>query len=228
MTRCLETLKPFIDKTIIDLGKTEFRADPIGGNKYSRQTSIISSAYKRHGKILERALLEGLKEKNHIRVWNEPEFWVSADAERMASPSKVSDCLKNQLVYGEKHKKTEIDIVVYDDTTKKISAFEVKRGNGDFDRGKKDSLLSALLATHMLLKSYCENAKNLEVSSYEVKIIFYYGVISLPKGLSLTRNDLDNYFGFPLVAAVESVNSYFQDKLFELLETSNQSPNTAH
>jgi hypothetical protein len=190
----------------------------MAGDKYSRQTSIISSAYKRHGKILERAILEALKQNNHFLVWNEPEFWISGDAWRMAQASKVQDCLKNQLVYGEKYKKMEVDVIVYDHIANTISAYEVKRGNGDFDRGKKDSILSTLLATNMLLKSYCEGVKSLKVDAYQARVIFYYGVVSLPKELSLTKYTLDAHFGFPVVDSVESVNQYFQQRLFALLE----------
>jgi len=44
-----------------------FVEDPIAGARYSRATSIVSSAYKRHGRILEMALRESLRESNrHI------------------------------------------------------------------------------------------------------------------------------------------------------------------
>lgn len=49
----LGRLRPFVDDTIEKLGSASFREDPIAGRKYSRATSIISSAYKRHGAILE-------------------------------------------------------------------------------------------------------------------------------------------------------------------------------
>jgi hypothetical protein len=37
----------------------DFNEDPVAEIKYSRATSIVSSAYKRHGKILETAIREG-------------------------------------------------------------------------------------------------------------------------------------------------------------------------
>jgi len=39
---------PLVDRTIAILATEKFRSDPIGGDGYSRMTSVISSAYKRH------------------------------------------------------------------------------------------------------------------------------------------------------------------------------------
>ena len=59
MSNVLKKLKPIIDQTILKLSKPNFRQDPIGG-KFAFITSVISSAYKRHGAILEEALVERL------------------------------------------------------------------------------------------------------------------------------------------------------------------------
>ena len=57
----MERVTPIVDETIKALAKVEFIPDPIAGVHYSRTTSIVSSAYKRHGKILEFALRESLR-----------------------------------------------------------------------------------------------------------------------------------------------------------------------
>ena len=49
----LERVAPLVDETINALASVRFVEDPIAGAKYSRATSIVSSAYKRHGRILE-------------------------------------------------------------------------------------------------------------------------------------------------------------------------------
>src|SRR5215831_5923618 len=54
----LELLKPEIEKTIKGLDSKNFPPDPIAGPHFSKITSVMSSAYKRHGYILERAILE--------------------------------------------------------------------------------------------------------------------------------------------------------------------------
>jgi hypothetical protein len=47
--------------------------------------SIVSSAYKRHGKILETAIREGLRDSNRHRVWSEDVFRVSTAANALVN-----------------------------------------------------------------------------------------------------------------------------------------------
>jgi hypothetical protein len=62
----MERVAPVVDDTIRLLAKVKFVEDPIAGVRYSRATSIISSAYKRHGRILEFALRESLRDSYHL------------------------------------------------------------------------------------------------------------------------------------------------------------------
>src|SRR5262249_234295 len=50
---CFDRVEPLVDETVRQLGGKGVRDDAIGGGRYARATSIVSSAYKRHGKILE-------------------------------------------------------------------------------------------------------------------------------------------------------------------------------
>ncbi len=58
----MERVAPIVGETIKALAKVAFVPDPSAGAHYSRTTSIVSSAYKRHGRILEFALRESLRE----------------------------------------------------------------------------------------------------------------------------------------------------------------------
>lgn len=214
---CLEAVRPFVDNTITALSKVDFRDDPIAGRKYARATSIVSSAYKRHGKIIEQALIERLKQNNRLSVWTDEVFAVSPAAENTFSTSSPADCCLSELPYGASKRALQIDLLVFDEVSGDLRAYEVKRGNGAFDSGKIRSVMRDLLCTHMLLKSY-GIARGHGVRCAEAKIIFYYGVRSIPKPYSLIREELDEHFQFPIVDAVEEVNSYFRDRLHELLE----------
>lgn len=81
----MEQMAPVVDDTIRALSNVRFVEDPIAGVKYSRATSIVSSAYKRHGRILEMALLESLRESNRHKVWNDQLFKVSHEADALAN-----------------------------------------------------------------------------------------------------------------------------------------------
>jgi hypothetical protein len=73
-----------VDATIRRLAAKQFPTDPVVEARYSRITSIVSSAYKRHGGIIERAFAAALRESPHLTVWEDPIFQVSAAAERLA------------------------------------------------------------------------------------------------------------------------------------------------
>ena len=110
-------------------------------------------------------------------------------------------------------------LVAFDDADQKIRAYEVKRGFGQFDAGKIRSIKRDLMCVQVLLRSYAEDLARLKLTGAESRIIFYYGVRSIPRPWSLVRDELDDHFGFPVVAYIEEANAYFQNKLYQLLET---------
>lgn len=219
MSGCFERVKPLVDETVRRLAVKSFRDDPIAGTRYARATSIVSSAYKRHGKILEAALYEQLRENNRLSVWSDQTFAISGAAEGLVHSSSLMDSLRSQLPYGEAKRTVQVDILVYDNANSSLRSYEVKRGNGEHDAGKVRSIMRDLVCTHVLLKSYGES-QGRTVDHAEAKIIYYYGVRSVPAPISLTREELDEHFQFPVVEAVEQVNTYFRDRVHDLLNAS--------
>lgn len=220
MSDLLDRLIPVVDRTIGALAKTKFRIDPIGGERYSRQTSIISSAYKRHGQILEKAIRERLSESQYFTVWHDPEFNVSNIADRaiQGRNSDIPDSPLIELPYGDPGRKIQIDAFVFDSRINSLRSYEIKRGNGHFDAGKKRSLLRDTLCTQALLRSYGERRGH-SPSIVEAKVICYFGIKALPDPLSITGDDLDDHFVFPVYAQVERVNAYFKEQLYALLQS---------
>ena len=72
MGAVLDVMLPEIERTIKKLDAMSFDPDPIAGPHFSKITSVMSSAYKRHGFILERSVLEALKLCPHFEVWTDP------------------------------------------------------------------------------------------------------------------------------------------------------------
>src|SRR5258708_29493549 len=83
----LDLVKDEIEKTIQSLESKIFLADPIAGPHFSKITSVMSSAYKRHGFILERALLEALKQCPHLEAWRDEQFQVPSNVDHMVNGS---------------------------------------------------------------------------------------------------------------------------------------------
>jgi hypothetical protein len=217
----MERVVPVVDETIAALARTRFTEDPIAGVKYSRATSIVSSAYKRHGRILETALREGLRDSNRHRVWSESDFRVSRAADALVGSLigtlNEESCRQSALPYGERVRPLQVDMMAFDEADRTIRAYEVKRGAGQFDAGKIRSIKRDLMCIQVLLKSYGDTAA-VTPDSAEAKIIFYYGMRSIPRPWSLVKDELDVHFGFPIVERVEQANAYFKKRLYELLE----------
>jgi hypothetical protein len=81
----LDVLRPLIDATIRRLNSKQFLPDPIAGPHFSRIVSVMSSAYKRHGHIIERAILEQLQRHPQFEVWTDALFQVPENADLIAN-----------------------------------------------------------------------------------------------------------------------------------------------
>lgn len=218
METVLDRLKPIVDTTIDRLRDLPFRADPIAGARYSRITSIMSSAYKRHGQILDRALLERLKDCSRFRVWREDEFKLSHDSlKELRTHQRIEKCLRIELEYGDRESITPVDILLFDQVDNSLRSYNVKRGNRSYDGSKRRVIQTNLLRTNMLLSDYGRKA-GFTVANSSARIIFYYGLLSLPKPLALSGDELDAHFSFPVVESIEQVNAYFKKRLRSIVE----------
>lgn len=220
MTSLIKALKSDIDDTITKLKKKNFPVDPIAGEAFSKITSVMSSSYKRHGFILERAILERLKTKPQFEVWEDRKFYVPKKADHIVVQALDDPTSLMTIEHAYKEKKgvrtLQVDAIVYDKKKRQISAYEIKRGNGTHDSGKRRSMLRDLLCVQILLKSYGEQ-KGYKISTARSLIIFYYGQCSLPKPFSLTKEELDKHFNYSVAKEVEKVNQHFRQRLYDLL-----------
>ena len=156
MPTLVELLEPVIDATIQRLNAKVFPPDPIAGQHFSRIVSVMSSAYKRHGYIIERAILEQLKTRPELTVWTDLEFQVPPNADLIASgalanPASIDG---NELSYSAGPRTLQVDALVFHKEALSLRAYEVKRGFGAHDAGKRRSILRDALCLQLLLKSY--------------------------------------------------------------------------
>ncbi len=218
-TQANEILAPIfqeVDETIKRLARREFASDPLVGQRYSRITSIVSSAYKRHGAIIEHALLAALRGAPHLQVWPDPLFRVSPEADMLAGSD--ASALGASLPYGAENfaRTLQVDVLVYNRDTGLLGAYECKRGFGYHDSGKKRSMLRDLRCLQMLLASYGKG-RGVNANTAEAHIIFYYGQCSVGPPWALTRADLDAHFEAAITVSIERVNTYFKERLNDLL-----------
>ena len=214
----LDLLKPRIDRTLNELDKKEFATDPVAAPYFSRITSMMSSAYKRHGHILERAILETLRLCDRFDVWRDPKFQVPEIVDTLVTGSikEPTKLIGVDYPYSEGNRTLQVDAIVFDKSTGVLGAYEVKRGFGPHDTGKRGSILRNTLCIQVLLKSYAEQRGH-EPKKALSHVIFYYGECSIQKPFAITGAELDQHFSWPVCESVDEVNKYFASRLFSML-----------
>lgn len=215
-----------VDDAINALSVVEFIPDPISGPEYSLITSIVSSAYKRHGSILEIAIRAKLAQHDRYRVWHEKKFCISSAAINLSSGQSDEVCRATTLPYGERAREIQVDMLVYDHVDHSLRSYEIKRGTSYNDAGKKRQILLDLKCVQMLLRGYGVTQGVGRVDTVGAYIIAYYGWRSLPMPWSLIGVELDQHFQCEgLRTAVETVNAYFSAELYKLLEKRRETVN---
>jgi hypothetical protein len=214
----LDLVRDEVERTIHSLESKIFLADPIAGPHFSKITSVMSSAYKRHGFVLERALLEALRQCAHFEAWREERFHVPSNVDHMVNGSIElgAKLIGTDYPYSEGDRTLQVDAVVFDKNTGILRAYEIKRGFGLHDSGKRRSMLRDTLCVQVLLKGYGKE-RGFDVKQAFSHIIFYYGQCSIPKPFSLTGLEIDGHFGWPVYEAVEEVNKHYKARLFAIL-----------
>ena len=208
-----------VETTIQRLSEREFDPDPLAGPHFSRMVSLFSSAYKRHGNVLELAIREQLSVNNNLVVWAEPVFNVSQKAANMVAkiPLENAARIPHDLDYGDDAGgRLQVDIMVWNKTDKSLRAYEIKRGHGRHDAGKIRSIKRELFKIDVLLKSYGKT-KGFTPKVVSSHVVFYYGNQSIPSPLGMSGEELDGHFGMSVRAEVELVNQHFRRRLFEIL-----------
>ena len=164
MSELIEIMDPIIEITVEKLKNKKFKSDPIAGEHFSKIVSVMSSAYKRHGFIIERAILERLKTNTNFEVWEDRSFNVPIIADHLVDSAIENPELifESETSYVEGPRTLQIDVIVYNKINKQISAYEIKRGNRLHDSGKRRLILRDILCT----KFYLNPMENKKVSKF--------------------------------------------------------------
>ena len=127
-----------VDATICRLAAKDFLTDPVVKGRYSRITSIVSSAYKRHGAIIEKAFVAALKESPHLSVWAEPDFRVSAAAERLADADATASSSTLSYLESAYERVLQVDLLVLEAVIKGSAHMNASAALGTTTQVKSD------------------------------------------------------------------------------------------
>jgi hypothetical protein len=118
--------------------------------------------------------------------------------------------------YSQGDRTLQLDAIVFNKNTGILSAYEVKRGFGPHDTGKRGAMLRNALCVQVLLKYYAQQ-RGYQPNKAFSHVIFFYGKCSIPKPFAITGAELDQHFSWPVYESVDEVNKYFASRLFSIL-----------
>lgn len=210
-------LRALVDQQLEQLRLVHFVPDPLfpGG---SLAMQLQSSAIKRHGPLIEAAIIEALTQQDDYLIWNERNFVVPAAADHAVQSQTAADIALTRLPYGGTGRKgLQIDMMAYSRSRRRLGAYEIKRGHGRHDAGKLRSLRRDMFGLQTTLLSYGAT-HGVVVDDAISRVIFYYGARSIPAPWSLIGQQLDEHFGCPVRHVVEAMSAYFRTRLEAFVE----------
>jgi len=193
----------------------DFPADPIIGTELSRAMSCIGSVVKRHGKLIEMAIAGALVASDRFIVVPNAELPLTKGAAQLLD-AKNSDLNLSKIklsVDSEADGIVNVDLVVVDPEASWAGVYEIKRGNGVTEHGKRRPILRKLKAGRLVLASYVRQLGYGHVETVTSAVIDYCGASGFDPNFTLTRDQLDEHFGVPVVATVDAVTAAAREAL---------------
>jgi hypothetical protein len=177
----------YVRETIAGIAETEFKKDPLVVDDLSQTISEVSSAYKRHGLVLEEALRTALNTRTDLTAWGD------------------------NILVPVRQNPIQVDLLTFEATTGTLAAYEVKRGFSNQDSEARHSVKDRLTSLHGVLPNYAKS-KNLRATKFKVAVVGYYDPLSTRLGPHqvIASPDLSTEFGTKTMGFVGDVNDYYQ------------------
>lgn len=224
LTSLMERVAPFCAEAIKRICSRPFETDPILTADQTRLAGIINGATRGHGILIEKAILESLQDRADRLAWCEPAFRLSHGDTNYHKAATAEGMAFAALPYGDgdaKHRTVQVDLITFEAATGTVRAYEIKRNHEDAGSAANLAIVRSLLI------SYARTVKQLPAVSAEMWTISYYGVPHKHATFRLTRADLDEHFGCPVVANVDRATAAYREALQSALTTAHDERETA-
>lgn len=176
--------------------------DPILGAA-SGIVSRLSSLPKIDGDVIHAAVVEAVNRRPDLVVHSEWRVPISDAANRLASAGRYAQCLGTDLPYDDAVAgRVKIDLVTIDREAGTAAAYEIKRGHGTHDSGKRQKIVDDLIRVGLVLAGHLRAKGYPEVRTATVHLISYYGSVVAGPIPRLDRTTVDAHFGVPVTAVV--------------------------
>lgn len=193
---------------------TKFALDEVLGPELSRLISVSASVVKRHGILLEKAVVEALRASGRFEVLHNPTIPITPAADSLVTSNTAEELARLSLRYDQPAgRSVNQDLVVIDVATGWAGAYSLKRGGGDMGPRLRRPLERDVAAVRILLRSYLRDQGYATIDTVTSACIDWFGAAGLPPHLTVQGPDVDVHFGVPVIATVERMTSHLRDEL---------------
>jgi hypothetical protein len=193
---------------------TEFTPDPLFSPEISRLNSVSSSALKRHGPLVERTIADELERDGFIVLRNLA-VPITRGALALATSKDYQLLGNKQIAFDDSDigGSFDFDFIAIDEKTDWAIGCQVKRGGGPTEHKKRRSDERVLRAVRFTFASWLRQQGFRGIDVAEAAIIDYLGQSKYARELTIGRDKLDEFFGLPLVGAIEKMTQAMSETL---------------
>lgn len=202
----------------------DFSVDPIVGPALSRCFSVIGSLIQRHGLLIQRTLADALVASGRFDVMFNVQIPLTEAARDLLVSRNAPGSLAKISLQSDSRaiRMVTLDLLVIDLEARWAGVYDVKRGNGASDNGKRRKLERDLHGVRLVLADHLVKLGYEGIDDVTVGIIDYYGLSTFSREIKILGSELDEHFGVPVVqhveALTEALSAALQAELPDLLK----------
>ena len=194
---------------------SDFPIDPLIGKELSHALSCIGSVVKRHGGLIEMGIAGALVASDRFIVLPKVTLPLTKAALQLVDGKNSDENLAKIRLSADSEADgmVNLDLCLVDPEARCAGVYEIKRGNGVTEHGKRRPIMRKLRAVRPVLASYVHQLGYGPIETVTSAVIDYYGGSGFDPDFAITRNNLDEHFGVPVVATVDAMTAAVRDAL---------------
>jgi hypothetical protein len=192
----------------------DFPIDPVIGADLSKSFSIINSVVKRHGLLIQRTLADALAASGRFDILTEVRLPITEAAHDLLTSDNSDRDLRKIKLKADSNTlcMVAIDLVVVDTESGWAGPMTSSAATGRLSpvAWPHRTRLARYAADPGVVLAKCGYDRIHSVTS---AVIDYYGASGFSKEMRLTREELNEHFGVPVVDTVEAMTAELQRAL---------------
>jgi hypothetical protein len=212
--RCSEALVHAARAAVLGAVAAKFPSEPLFDPALSRVLSTCSSVVKRHGRLLEVALIEVLAESG-AEVWQGVKIpYTRADFAFVASPDYALN--RNRLLSHDKDDVAgwfDADVLAVDESAGWAAALQVRRGGGATEPGKRKRAEREIRALNLSLAAWLRQQGFARIETATAVAVDWLGQAGFSEDVVVHGEELDQFLGVPATAKIAAMSDVLRHEL---------------